>query len=216
MRKARNVTKKKLVTMYIMDQALFYTKCLTYLNASGRTWTIIIDVDEYLTFNPVTDYDSNYVKRDKSDPNSSYKYLDTPIKNGNISAEKKLKLHRMKSLMEARVRVPRGFMSNNITTIADFIKEEEDKLPWTDPCVVFPRLQFSDREFTNESAFSTLWRGMPNGFQPSNYTTLKHFTHGKKGSYRDNRNGKSIVDVSRMPSFKVQNPHSIRRATVSI
>ena len=205
------LTKNILINSYLARQKICYEKCMKFLNNSNRSWTMMIDADEYLTFNPVTNDDNEftYAKVNRSDPNSSYKYIGEMIIDKTMdSKRKKRRLYRRENLMKARLRVPRDFLSNCNKTIADFIHEERSNMPWSKPCVVFPRLQFSDRVEVTHNMSSVI--------QASNFTTLKHFTHGKKGSLEDNRAGKSIVDVSRMPTFKVQNPHSIRTDLVSL
>lgn len=141
---------------YLARQKSCYGRCMKLLNESNRSWTMMIDVDEYLTFNAVADDDENHINMgiNASDPDSS-----------------RALFGEMTNLMKARLRVPKGGFANNSSgTITDFIQEERNNMPWIKPCVVFPRLQFSDREEVARIAN----RGMPIGFQASDFATLKY------------------------------------------
>ena len=43
------------------------------------------------------------------------------------------------------------------------------------------------------------------------FTTLKYYTHGRKGSLDDNRYGKCVIDINnkKIKNFHVKNPHSL-------
>jgi len=172
---------------------------------------MFIDVDEYLTFNSVADDDSKtlYKRRGKKD-NPYPRYEFTLPKSHRLS-----KNHI--ELMEARTRLPTGnyhFNYKTNLTISDFIKKEKNNIPWKEkesPCIVLPRLQFSDAD---ESNTKILQRGIidnNNEFEAKNFSTLRFFQHGRKGSITQNKYGKSIVDVSRAEKFHVQNPHSLTK-----
>ena len=115
--------------------------------------------------------------------------------------------------MGARSRLPTGlhhFNYKNNLRISDFIKQEKKNAPWKkeeSPCIVLPRLQFSDAD---ESSTEILQRGIINNeFQAKNFSTLRFFQHGRKGSTTQNKYGKSIIDVSRAKDFHINNPHSL-------
>merc|ERR1712232_1350142 len=108
-------------------------------------------------------------------------------------------------LTSKRVMVPYGISSGK--TISNFLHNERQNIPWKDSsCIVLPRLQFSDEEEINTRIIQN---GIPLVFQASNFSTLKHFTHGKKGDNKQNRAGKCIVDVTRLKKFTIDNPHKI-------
>ena len=48
------------IRSYILRQRLFVSACLGYHKAQNRTWVLTTDVDEFLTFNTVTEHDHPY------------------------------------------------------------------------------------------------------------------------------------------------------------
>lgn len=181
-------------------QKACYEKCMRHLKKNDRSWTMLIDADEYLAFNPVSDNDDKklYSKINKNEPNSSYRFINQ------LRKSKDDKEKRKAEQMKMRTKLPNGFNSN--MSITDFIQKERNNVPWIDSsCLILPRLQFGNEEESNKAIIE---RGIPQGFQSKTLSTLKHFSHIKKGS-TENGSGKCIVDVSKMERFKVKSPHAI-------
>ena len=207
-----NLTSTELVNLHRVRQRTCYKRCLRHLKKHKRTWTILIDADEYMTFNSVTNDDDKaiYAQINESHYNSTYKYVGPKInpKHEHSKSLKDRTKYRRDMLTAKRVLVPQGISSGK--TISNFIYDETEKqnsIPWKDSsCIVLPRLQFSDEEEINTKIIQN---GIPLGFQASNFSTLKLFTHAKKGDYEQNRAGKCIVDVTKLKKFTISNPHKI-------
>jgi len=198
---ASNITMQKKIDLHRLRQKNCYTDCMEHLKLQNRSWTIMIDVDEYLTFNPIADDgsmrgigDSKYWKKvNHIDPNSRYNFT-KEIEN-NID-----------TLMEARTRVPTLPFFNN-KTIASYLDEEKNNEPWnSSSCVVLPRVQYGDKVEQDELVIR---KGVPKEFDPYSFATLKYFTRNQNYADSINGPGKCILDVSRMRDLAVRNIHRI-------
>ena len=214
--KKENVTQQMQIELHRRRQMRCYTDCLKHLNAFNRTWTMMIDVDEFISFNPVIDDGSlvkidigekhiAYEKIDDSDPNSNYKVIKTLKKRTSPNPISNPNRYRIEVLMNMRLKVPRSAYQSN-KTIAQFITEGKNTIPFHETCVVLPRLQFGN---VVKSKNLKLQEGVSVDFAANRFNTLKYFSHHKNIGNPVNGAGKSIVDVSKMKTYKVENVHMI-------
>jgi hypothetical protein len=94
-------------------------------------------------------------------------------------------------------------------SIMTFLQQElvknETEMPQETPCIMIPRLRFGNRESDPEQVN----RGVPQGFNASAFTTLRHRKHAEPVLSKFNKSGKVIIDVSRLhpANMHVNNPH---------
>jgi hypothetical protein len=172
-------------------QEAFMSKCLRRQRELNRTWTLLVDSDEYLTFHNFEGPTSEGMHRDCKtfDPVTRAACIDDVnkgIQNGTLP----------------RGRLPRI----GEATIADYIHSERnntESMLNNYSCIVLPRVWLS----ANESPDRRLKKRVPKGFDPKAFVTLRYRHH----SYFQNRfPGKSIVDVSRVEGeIVVGNPHRV-------
>lgn len=90
-------------------------------------------------------------------------------------------------------------------TVFEYINEHKDETPWREEyCYLMPRTQFS----SIESPYDTLQdAGVSQyGLNPRDFSTLRYFKHGEKGTWNDNRFGKVILDLSRTEMKEIRYP----------
>lgn len=135
-------------------QTTFMARCMAELKARNKTWTLLIDVDEYISSDAL-DWGEN-----------AYNGMEPP---------------------------PSAFPDfDKQKTIHEILKHKGE----TEPCFPFTRQLYSAKEDYNH----TIWKDMaPNGFDDTNFVTLKYRWRALKNKVFVNRWQKTIVDVSRIP-----------------
>jgi len=210
---AEDKFKKPNETMGMREQILMhrrrqldcYSDCLKHLHEAQRTWTMLIDIDEYISFNPIVAEDGSGKARMKAWKEVNLGNLSSvyPYKLAKVLSKGESR-SREETLMDARTRVPRAPFVNK-KTIVDFMAEEKENMPFNDSsCIVLPRLQFGDKMEASKLI-------NPNGFDANAFNTLKYFTHHMNAQNNVNGPGKSIVHASRMKDLKVINVHRINQ-----
>mmetsp|Transcript_25143 Transcript_25143/g.51938 ORF Transcript_25143/g.51938 Transcript_25143/m.51938 type:complete len:433 (+) Transcript_25143:137-1435(+) len=154
-------------------QSYFVMKCMEEFKERNKSWVLLTDVDEYITF--------NHIHQD--DPVGE---LIIPM---NIDAN---------DAAEARRRLPHF---GEDVTILDVIKNEVDtkygRQAFKRPCLSIPRLLYGSRE----SKYDANWIAMaPEGFQDEDFVTLRYRWHAMKGNPNEKVWGKVILDLSRIPA----------------
>ena len=167
-------------------QRVFYRTCFNKLHKEGMTWTIAVDIDEYIAFNH---YDENEGK-----PSSCY---------GNETCDEMY----LKSIRDG---TNKRTKFNNISTAAEYINSHADGLfdvPDT-PCIVIGRFLFVSKEIANNNNIGRRKEldNIPNEFNISNFHTLRY---QYRASLNSPQQGKSIVDVSRYDGRFIPNPHRL-------
>jgi len=66
--------RKGIMGKHLLRQRDCYSTCMRWLKKKGMTWTMLIDVDEYLTFNPVAGDDSSSIYTKVNAPKPTYKF----------------------------------------------------------------------------------------------------------------------------------------------
>ena len=179
-------------------QNRFYGQCLRYLRNRKWTWTLLIDVDEFLVFNHAGYGEKFYVPK-WSDEKGEYEYeLEFPLPKGRNMTKIENLLY---SSMLARTNLPRGI---GIPTFSEFINAHNqgiDKMPWLNRrCLTMARLTFGNMEEPNKTK---LHETIPSPFDPMKFNTLRYFRHATKGLLKENKYGKTMIDVSRIAHSSV-------------
>ncbi|KAL3935442.1 MAG: hypothetical protein SGBAC_009039 [Bacillariaceae sp.] len=170
-----------------MRQKNFYQKCLQRLKAQNRTYTTLIDTDEYITY--------NYKGGDQFE-----------------AWEKKRKqITRKIPIYKGKTRVPPSSIPPTTAEeggLLKFIRTEQTAgTPFfQSACISCPRLQFGAKESSEEERK----HGMPDSLNidPFRLDTLRFRLHAERQDFVKNGLSKSILDVSRVEKFpKVQSLH---------
>jgi hypothetical protein len=170
-------------------QKRFLAECQKYHKARNRTWLAVIDPDEYITFNIISD--------DDRDPERKHDVDVFDLMDGVNFTTPDYRI----AMQEAR----RAMTKENVLwfkTIFDYINEHRDEEPWkNEHCYLMPRTLFSAIESPPdvlEDSGVTQY-----GLDPNRFSTLTYFKHGEKGSWYDNHFGKVIIDLSRVDSKEI-------------
>ncbi len=160
-------------------QKVFYKSCLQQLHDENRSWTILVDSDEYLVF--------NYYDEEEGPP--------TWCKKNVTCAEEYAK-----SIKDGTH--PRAQLDRSPTaTVAEHIDKHgvdgDDK-----PCVIFGRYLFVSKE---SSSREEIRRGLESDFNATLFHTYRYRHRSPLGS--GYQMGKSIVDVSRYDGRDLTNIH---------
>lgn len=117
-----------------------YSKCMRRLKNKGMTWTMLIDVDEYLTFNPVSDDDSTsiYTKINNNlqKPTYEFKMKNPTMSRSEIMKDQGLRISFKKDAMseirklqdEVRnQKYPRAYEKKKLKEIGSRLRREHKK-----------------------------------------------------------------------------------------
>ena len=168
---------KKMMARFQYRQNCFYTACLRQLQKENRTWTMLIDVDEFLTFNYYGKNESPIVRH-------------LTRNNGGSQDASSIKdaSHRGRFAISETA-------AEHIASGADHLFDPSEK-----PCLIFSRPLFT----STESPGNITQRMMPPGFNATFFHTLKYH---QRTPLQNRFFGKAIVDVSRYDGREVKNPH---------
>ena len=160
-------------------QKVFYTACFQQLHKEGRTWTAVIDSDEFVAFNH---YDNDegpptWCGKDNLTCGEEYK---ASIRDGSH--------HRMKLSQSTTA-------AQHINSHSDVAFDDIDK-----PCVVVSRYLFVSKDSGGIAE-------VDDEFNATLFHTLRY--RYRTMLREQQINGKSIVDVSRYEGEIVQNPHRV-------
>ncbi|CAJ1964347.1 unnamed protein product [Cylindrotheca closterium] len=182
----------------LLRQSSFYTNCLQRLKMEGFSWTVIIDTDEYFTYNSIMSAELMHNKT---------------IHDGVLSAE-------------SRKRLP-SFVGRQNETIAHWIHQhgtKESVMSNKSLCIVYPRLQFFSKvenkeqldngslqlpfgQVASRGGSSSTPRFDLEAFHTLQYTSHDRFDRSFKGGKP--LPGKSLVNAALVKDdYKVKNPHA--------
>jgi len=162
----------------------FFSRCMEFHKQEQRSWVLLIDSDEFLTFNYMHSDDAIMPPRPPID-----------VMSGTSTSRGQLRWWRKRADYQADVQKRLPPMEN--TTIAEFILTEADEHPWKHddlPCYSFPRLTYGP----HESEESQVRSGVPDIANPYHFNTLRFRRHAAKNTNDRNRAGKVMIDVSRL------------------
>lgn len=172
-------------------QEVFMGKCLKRQRELNRSWTLLVDSDEYVTFHNYEGATSEGMHRDcrplEPDPRRQcVAAVNEAIQNGTH---------------------PRGHLpAIGEATFADYIHSEsnnQDSMLNNFSCIVLPRIWMS----ANESPDRKIAKRVPKEFDPKAFVTLRYRHHS---FFQNKFPGKSIVDVSKVKGdILVGNPHRV-------
>mmetsp|Transcript_42750 Transcript_42750/g.103395 ORF Transcript_42750/g.103395 Transcript_42750/m.103395 type:complete len:823 (+) Transcript_42750:110-2578(+) len=153
-------------------QRLFYYKCLQNLQARKKSWVLLTDSDEFVRLN----YD--LIEKEESSSNLTALPIQEP---GSVSSF--LNQHATTSIVNQKSK--------------DEVKEDSAiYMLQSSPCVQVPRLRFAGGEETTDEV---IIHNNNDGYNASDFLTLRWTSHAPPTDYKRNKISKAIVDVSRIP-----------------
>ena len=175
---------------HLYRQNIFYEQCLQQLHDEKRTWTLLIDTDEYFAFNHYDEKEGaptfcGSLRKGKLNKTCAKQY-ETSIDDG---SNKRTKLSR-----------------SSAATVAEHIyKHVDDDFEMADkPCVIFSRYLFvSDKESNREE----IQKGLDSDFNATLFHTFRYRYRTPFWDWYSTQNGKPMIDVSRYGGEKVWNCH---------
>jgi len=185
-KKTRKSIEEEEVTRLNNRLMFFFSRCMEYHKLQGRTWVLLIDSDEFLTFNYMHSNDVT------DPPRPAIQELAPKLSNESLGQLRWWR-RRTNYQMDVQKRLPLA----ETTTIAEFILAEADQHPWKFEdiaCYSFPRLMYG----AQESEESQVRAGVPDGVDPYKLQTLRFIRHSPKIKNNKNRSGKNMIDVSRL------------------
>jgi len=200
-----NATKSAVIRRHRFRQACFVKACMKYHKNKNRSWTILIDPDEFIILNKVTGVEPGNFFENKN----GKKWVFNP--KGEFNSDEKNRLLPRTNGVEASLNKENMIKRTNLpnlwtTTIKDILEEERKKFPWNESaCVSLPRFQFGTTT-SNDVVYKKI--SIKNFAKEyfEKFKTLKFFKHAEKGNYLQNKYGKVIVDVSRLKSSSLIMP----------
>ena len=166
-------------------QVYFANQCLGYHKRQNRTWTLLTDNDEYMTFNYVHDDEEIKYNHPAAHKSKVKKRID----------------HDRKTYMHLRKDLP----SQNETTILDFINRSninntgggehssEKQLQFLPNCVRLPGIHYGGDIGVNRTFVDQDW-SHGNVVDPYLLSTIRNIHHAKRNS----KFSKVMIDVSRV------------------
>ena len=171
----------QLIGRYVHRQKTFLKSCLSQLKEEMRTWTMLIDTDEYFAF--------NYYDEKEGAPTYCRKNV--------TCAQEYEKKIRDGSHVRAKLdRSPSATVAEHIYNRVDGMFDVLDK-----PCIIFGRYLFVS---SKESDQEEIQKDVEPEFNTSYFHTLRYFHRTPLSDYQL---GKPIIDVSRYDGMDIVNPH---------
>ena len=181
--KQPNLSTKELTKLYLKRQEEFYARCMARLKTEGKTWTALVDTDEYILPNFHSKQHYAYLRE---------KYLKDPHPT-------------VWSLMQAHVHNESVVYSKTANDNRDdpplevIVQEQEANLArriQETPCFPMVRLTFGINESTTDEVRSQI----PWGFDALQFQTFRWRWHAGRTSKKINKISKALIDVSRVES----------------
>ena len=169
-----NMSQEETTKLFRQRQEEFYTRCMARLHYESQSWVALIDTDEYILPNT-----------NAHEPYRLFGYTTEEKKNMNDKTVLDLlsdARQQSNSQEDRQHDVPQKF---NIA-ITQKLKET--------PCLAMTRLTFGVKESTHEE----INQGVPYGFDPLKFQTLRWRWHGGRTNKKINKISKSIIDLSRV------------------
>ena len=174
-------TDKALRDRYKHRQKVFVESCLQQLRHERRTWTLLVDIDEYFAF--------NYYDEGEGEP--------TWCKKNETCAQEYAKSIDDGSHYRAKLdRSPAATVAEHIAKHVDSQFDTVDK-----PCIIFSRYLFVSNR---ESDRNEIQKGLDADFNATLFHTFRYRYRASLWTYQL---GKSMVDVSRYNGQGINNIH---------
>ncbi len=164
-------------------QKVFYKSCLQQLHDEMRTWTLLVDTDEYLAF--------NYYDEQEGAPTFCKK-------NATCAEEYAKSIEDGTHLRTKLDRSPTATVAEHISKRVDILFDTADK-----PCIIFGRYLFVSKD-SNSNSREEIQKGVDSDFNAMLFHTLRY---RQRSSLSSMQLGKSIVDVSRYDGRDIENVH---------
>jgi len=168
---------------YKYRQKVFYKSCLQHLHDEMRTWTLLVDTDEYLAF--------NYYDEQEGPPTWCKK---------NVTCAKDY-LKSIEDGTHLRTKLDRSPAATVAEHIDKHVDEQFDKVD--KPCIIFGRYLFVSKDSSSSSG-REIQRGVDPDFNATLFHTLRYRHRSSLSSFQL---GKPIVDVSRYDGRDLNNIH---------
>jgi hypothetical protein len=191
-------------------QGEFYRTCLNAFKARNCSWTLLIDSDEYLTYNP---YDVNEGRpifwSEAMNVTARHQLIKTFEKKIQAGVHHRLSLPRVGQLTVAQ------YIEGTVFQHSSEQKNTSEKITaahWYHyPCILVPRVQFGASESTQEE----ISQQIPGPeFDPMKFHTMRYLKHGPKHPYPA-WPGKSIVHAGLYNNTLIRNPHKVLETNCS-
>jgi len=167
-------------------QEHLYAKCLKYHKERNRSWVALIDPDEYITYNWITEDDPE-------------------IEDIRGTPEMFLDHHYLSAMESIRRNLPP--QQRKQKTVFDYLQEGKGNEPWmSEPCHLISRLFFSAVEEgsrSNSDVAKDMKQHVTGELDLSRFSTLRYFHHANRGKFDYNHYGKVIIDLSRINSTEI-------------
>jgi hypothetical protein len=175
-------------------QKNFYRSCLIAMKEANRTFTMLIDTDEFLMY--------NHAGGDKQ----TWEAWET----------KQLNLH-LQSNFAAKKRIRPSTVTpspGQAGSMMSYIRREKQAghVSLKTPCISVPRLQFG----AVDSTFAERSQQVPSGFDPERFDTLRWRKHAYRSDFVKNGLSKCIIDVSQVNMEQTPKFESLHRPIKTI
>eukprot|EP00984_Skeletonema_dohrnii_P014085 scaffold5889_cov85-Skeletonema_dohrnii-CCMP3373.AAC.3 len=203
----------------VYRQKIFYHGCLKQLKTENRTWTAVIDADEYIAFNYLDESSSEgvpswcYTKHIFDGQLDERRQCKETCSSFNLTCDTKIR-----SKHQFYCKIPdcankyqrKSFRTklNQSATVAEHIHKHFDRQFDMHDCIVLARYLFSSRG-SNKKAIE---KDVDESFNATLFHTLRY----RLRSELDNAQpGKSIIDVSRYDRRTITSPHRLHSNCLS-
>lgn len=176
-----NMTPEELTKLFRRRQEEFYTRCMARLKVEGKTWTALIDTDEYIVPNSHSKKHYAYLRNatQNAEPTTVLDLLHPKVTMSSAKDEKAFK---------ADDQPQEVIIQEQTEYLAKQIEET--------PCFPMARLTFGVKESTSAQVQSQI----PWGFDGFQFQTLRWRWHAGRTSKKLNKISKALMDVSRVDS----------------
>ncbi|KAK1742177.1 hypothetical protein QTG54_006742 [Skeletonema marinoi] len=197
-------------------QKIFYHGCLKQLKRENRTWTAVVDADEYIAFNYLDESSSEgpswcYTKHRFDGHLDERRQCKETCSSFNLTCDT---VEKDKFYCEiphcANQEQRKSFRTklNQSATAAEHIHKHFDRQFDMHDCIVLARYLFS----SGESSRSVIEKGVDEAFNATLFHTLRY----RLRTDLDNAQpGKSIIDVSRYHGRTIKSPHRLHSKCLS-
>lgn len=181
---------KELTNLFDNRQEQFYARCMARLKYEGRSWTALVDTDEYISPNSHAHDYSEILRPPQPPQTTSWFWTTTHYSSPRTVWDVLQRAHRM---------------AHNVTTSTPF----GQKFNASNPCLPMARLAFGVQESTKEDLFYARQDQLPSGkktslipwgFEPLDFQTMRWRWIAGRGKKSINKISKALIDVSRVES----------------
>ena len=181
--KQPNLTPNELTKLFRKRQEEFYTRCMARLKTEGKTWTALVDTDEYILPNSHSKKHYAYVREKHSTDHQPTVWSLLQVHAHNVPKVDSKKMNGNRDEPPHAV-----ILRQQETELAEQIHET--------PCFPMARLTFGIKESTKDEVQSQV----PRGFDGLQFQTLRWRWHAGRTSKKINKISKALIDVSRIDS----------------